>query len=81
VSDPLAYAQRLTDAILPDVVGFAPNLRVGFGFSGQNGRHPGDRTLGIVRTLLEGSLVQVADELGAMSFDCFPYLIPPTNLT
>jgi hypothetical protein len=79
VSDPDAYAQRLADAILPDVIRFKPASPVGSSYAGQNGRHPAERTSGIVRALLGGSLLSVDDEQGAMALDRFPYLISPTD--
>jgi hypothetical protein len=80
-SHPDAYARRLTDAILPDVIRFTPTSPLGFSYAGQNGRHPAERTSEIVRTLLGGSLVPVADERGTVLLDRFPYLISTTDLS
>jgi hypothetical protein len=80
-SDPDAYARRLADAILPDVIGFEPASPVGFSYAGQNGRHPAERTAEIVHTLLGASLVPVLAEPETMLLDRFPYLISPTELT
>jgi hypothetical protein len=77
VSDPDAYARRLTDAILPDVISFAPASPLGFSYANQNGRHPAERTAEIVQTLLGGSLVSVTGQRGQIPFDRFPYLISP----
>jgi hypothetical protein len=81
VSDPDAYARRLADAILPDVISFKPASPLGFSYAGQNGRHPAERTSEIVRTLLGGSSFSVANEQGAMPLDRFPYLISPADLS
>lgn len=80
-SDPDAYARRLADAILPDVIRFTPTSPLGFSYAGQNGRHPAERTSEIIRTLLGGSLVPVADERGTVLLDRFPYLISTTDLS
>ena len=79
--DPDAYARRLADAILPDVIHFDSASPLGFSYARQNGRHPAERTAEIVHTLLDGSLVPVVDERETMPLDRFPYLISPTELT
>ena len=80
-SDPDAYAQRLANAILPDVIRFKPVSPVGFSYANQNGRHPAERTAEIVHTLLGASLVPAVDQQEAISLDRFPYVILPTELT
>jgi hypothetical protein len=80
-SDPDAYAQRLADAILPDVIEFKPASPMGFSYASRNGRHPAERTAEIVRTLLGASPVTVIDERETMLFDHFPYMISPCELT
>jgi hypothetical protein len=79
VSDPDAYARRLADAILPDVISFRPASPLGFSYACQNGRHPAERTSEIVRTLLGGPSLSVAEEQRAMPLDRFPYLISSTT--
>jgi hypothetical protein len=80
-TDPDAYACRLADAILPDVIRFDPASPTGFSYASQNGRHPRERTAEIVQTLLGGSFAPVVEEQGTMLFDRFPYLISPTERT
>jgi hypothetical protein len=79
--DPDAYARRLTDALLPDVISFKPASPLGFSYASQNGRHPAERTAEIVQTLLGGPLVPDFDQRETTPGDRFPYLISPTELT
>ena len=79
-SDPDAYAHRLVDVILPDVIKLKPASPLGFTYASQNGRHPAENTAEIVRTLLGASLLPVIHERVTMPLDRFPYLISPTEL-
>jgi hypothetical protein len=81
VVDPNAYARRLANAILPDVISYTPGAPIGFSYAGQNGRHPFERTYEIVRTMLGGFAPMIADiPLGPLQ-DRFPYVISPIDLT
>jgi hypothetical protein len=77
-SDPVAYARRLAEAILPDVISFKPASPLGFSYASRNGRHPAERTAEIVDTLLGASGIPVANERERKPLDRFPYLISPT---
>ena len=80
-TDPIAYAKRLADAILPDAIRFKPGSPLGFSFANQNGRHPAEKTAQIIDTLLGPSHTPFVDQQKTVQSDRFPYLISPTQLT
>jgi hypothetical protein len=81
VSDPEAHARRIAKTILPDVVTYDSALPVGFSFSGQNGRHPADRTSEIVDTMLSGNASRKISIVSfVMPLDRFPYMIIPADI-
>ncbi|HTV60858.1 MAG TPA: hypothetical protein VMJ93_18435 [Verrucomicrobiae bacterium] len=80
-TNPVAYAERLADAILPDSIRFQPGSPLGFSYAGQNGRHPAERTAEIVRTLLGVSQIPVVNRQETILSERFPYLISSMELT
>jgi hypothetical protein len=80
-TDPVAYAKRLADAILPDAIRFKPGSPLGFSFANQNGRHPAENTAQIVDTLLGPSHTPFVDQQRTVQSDRFPYLISARQLT
>ncbi|HTW45981.1 MAG TPA: hypothetical protein VMD58_10585 [Acidobacteriaceae bacterium] len=80
-TNPVAYAERLAHAILPDAIRFKPGSPLGFSYAGQNGRHPAEKTAQIVDTLLGASHTPSVDQQTNVLFDHFPYLISSPKLT
>ena len=80
-TNPVSYAERLANAILPDAIRFTPGSPLGFSYAGQNGRHPAEKTAQIIHTLLGASPTPFVDQQKTVLFDHFPYLISSTELT
>ncbi|MER5670908.1 hypothetical protein [Pseudonocardia alni] len=57
VGDPRAYARRVADRLLPDVLPYTIGTTASFGFAGWNGRDPADDAAGVVCSVVTGVAV------------------------
>ncbi|MES1173523.1 MAG: DUF4331 family protein [Myxococcales bacterium] len=80
VRNPSAYAQRVARWILPDVIGFDPQLPAGFDFAGLNGRRLDDDFGSVVYSAVFGCPVSSRLEPLTDLRDDWPFLPRPRPL-
>jgi hypothetical protein len=72
-SDPDAHGRRLASRLLPDVLGYDPQMPSGFTFAAQNGRHPEELSDLVVDTILSGSPASGAAKADVRLQERFPF--------
>ncbi len=77
--NPQAYGQQVVQFLLPDVLTYNPQLPVGYGFAGRNGRALADDTPDLMLSLLANT--PFSDRVGKPDGlrDHFPYLAEPNS--
>jgi Domain of unknown function (DUF4331) len=76
-TDPQAYGQQVVHFLLPDVLTYSPQLPIGYGFAGRNGRALADDTPDVILSLLAN--IPLSDRVGKPDGlrTHFPYLAEP----
>lgn len=76
-TDPQAYGQQVVQFLFPDVLTYNPQLPIGYGFAGRNGRALADDTSDLILSLLANTPFsdRVGKPKGLLSY--FPYLAEP----
>ncbi len=73
VADPRTHGLRVAERVLPNVLRYSPARPAGFTFASQNGRHPGDETGAVVRTILSGAVTRSEARFSIPWGEEFPY--------
>jgi hypothetical protein len=78
--NPQAYGQQVVQFLFPDVLTYNPQLPIGFGFAGRNGRTLADDTPDLILSLLANTPLsdRVSKPDGLRNH--FPYLAEPNHL-
>ena len=80
VRAPRAYARRVVERFLPDVVAILPGSAIGFTFAAQNGRHPMEDVNRVVATILTGSPAAPPRSTHFAISNIFPYFTSSRSL-
>ncbi|MEH1887709.1 DUF4331 family protein [Nostoc sp.] len=78
-TDPQAYGQQVVQFLFPDVLTYNPQLPIGYGFAGRNGRALADDTADVILSLLANTPFsdRVGKPDGLRTY--FPYLAEPNS--
>lgn len=79
-ADPQAYGQQVVQFLFPDVLTYNPQLPMGYGFAGRNGRRLEDDTPDVILSLLANT--PFSDKVGKLDGlrTEFPYLAEPNSV-
>lgn len=80
VRAPRAYARRVAERFLPDVIAFRPGSAIGYTFAAQNGRHPAEDVNRLTATILTGSPAALPRSTHFAISNIFPYFISSGSL-
>lgn len=80
VRAPRAYALRVVERFLPDVIAFRPGSPIGFTFAAQNGRHPAEDVNRLSAAILSGSPAALPRSTHFAISNIFPYFTSSGSL-